>query len=437
MLKNIFLMIVLCLINIVASLGEASEKKRAINQSIDNFFDLIRAYDNLQTTITNVYHMERRNLSSAELNQEYWSYHSLPVYRGGSANRYNHKHYSSQLNWNDRLSSFISNPAEEMIRSGQVDELSSIEKYELIIGEQQFPLTLNEWSKGREYMNRSGVIPSWVGACHGTAPASLNHPRPVKAINVLSSNGQSNITFYPSDIKALLAHAWTTNGGPSAVMGSRCNEIVFNMVKSCYDTNPGSFHLALTNLIGIHQKPLIIDTDPGQQVWNRPVISYKFSYFNPQSRNYTRSITNAIIDSSRYLDDPYKAYRAAGTKKIVGVRSEIVLIDDTDPNSQIRDNPGNDKKFTLVYSYDLELDENGEILGGMWHQARFPDFVWVVADNNLPLSQSERWYSRIHPTQPNLSKVPASLRELALESRKEDQVSFWLIDYLLRLSILP
>jgi hypothetical protein len=243
------------------------------------------------------------------------------------------------------------------------------------------------------------------------------------------------VIFYPSDIKALLAFAWTTNGGPSAIMGSRCNSYSNSTVNSCLDTNPGSFHLSLINLIGVHKKPLIIDTDSGQEVWNRPVTGYSFTYFNPQFRNYTRTMTNAVIDISKYYNDPYKQFRATGTTNIVGVRSEIEFINDTPPSSEAEDTLSNDQSSKLVYTYDLELDEFGEILGGMWHRPKFPDFVWVVSDQYLPLSKSERRYALKVHVDSKTNHLPLELREMALESRKTNQVSYWAIEYLLRLSL--
>jgi hypothetical protein len=409
-------------------------KKRAINYTIDNYMDLMRAFDSLTLNITNVYRMEDRKLSSAKLTPDFWSYHSLPLHKGGTANRFNHNEFNLLYSWNQRYSSFLENPTESFIVNRISHKLSPIEKYEIIVGSKDFSLTLKEWELGKDYINNLGAIPSWIGACHGTAPAAISHARPEKAVSVLSFDGETSIIFYPSDIKALLAFAWTTNGGPSAVMGSRCHAFNNFAVKSCVDTNPGSFHLALTNLIGIHNKPLLIDTDSGPQVWNRPVISYNFSYFNPQFRNYTRRISTAIIDLDKYHNDPYKNYRAPRAKKVVGVRAEIELIDDTSPSDNLIDHSSNDRFFKLAYTYDLELDQHGEIIGGMWHQPQYPDFVWVVSEKNLPLSNSERWFPRPTSVSSTVARLPIPLVEIAQDSIKSDQVSYWVIEYLLRLS---
>lgn len=408
--------------------------KGAIGQSHDNFMDLMQAFEGFQTGITNIYIMEDKDLSAAKLSQPFWSSHSLPLYKGGSANRFSHEEFSSLKSWTERYQSYLNNPVESFIRNETTQELSPLEKYELIIGSDDFSLTAREWEKGQESIDINGNIPTWIGACHGTAPSSLIHPRPKKAISILSANGKTSVLFYPTDIKALLAFAWTTNGGPSAVMGNRCQYTNKN-IKSCNDTNPGSFHLALTNLIGLHQKPIIIDTDSGAQVWNRPVVSYRFTYFNPQFRNYTRKVANAIIDINKYQNDPYKKFRAAGTKSIVGVRAEIELINDTTTSSELFDSNITDSHFNLVFVYDLELDQDGEILGGMWHQPNFPDFVWVVSNKNIPLSNRERWLERLTTIRTGPGQLPEVLKGVGEESRKDQQISYWVVDYLLRKSI--
>lgn len=404
--------------------------KRAINTTIDNVQDLLQAYDLTMPIVTNIYQMEKQNLSEASLSQSYWSSHSLALYRGGSANRFNHPEFAEQNNWQKRYESYLEHPVETFIHNQSIQMLSPLEKYELVIDSNFHSLSLNEWIKGRDYTDSFGTIPSWVGACHGTAPSALRHSRPAHAITVLSADGKHHIVFYPSDIKALLAHAWATNGGPSAVMGSRCQQIK----GSCKDTNPGSFHLALTNLIGLNNKPIIIDTDSGPQVWNRPVISYKLKYFNPQFRYYTRGVSRAVILADQYQNDPYRSQRAIDTKKLVGVRAEIEVITDTLPSTDITDTPKNDKTFKIVLTYDLELDSNGEILGGVWHQANFPDFVWIVSNTNTPLSFHERMITKTGLVSTKKASLPIVLQQIAIESAKADQVSYWTIEYLLNLS---
>lgn len=45
-----------------------------------------------------------------------------------------------------------------------------------------------------------------------------------------------------------------------------------------------------------------------------------------------------------------------------------------------------DKFETISYWYDLEIDQNGLIVGGEWQDIIHPDFIWVVAKNYVPKS---------------------------------------------------
>ena len=43
----------------------------------------------------------------------------------------------------------------------------------------------------------------------------------------------------------------------------------------CEDTNPGAFHVVLTNFIGRLNRSFIIDKTRDLEVWNQPVYSYE------------------------------------------------------------------------------------------------------------------------------------------------------------------
>src|SRR5439155_1542285 len=47
------------------------------------------------------------------------------------------------------------------------------------------------------------------------------------------------------------------------------------------------------------------------------------------------------------------------------------------PSHQPRTGPADDATSGARYMYDLELDANGNLLGGEWYQNQHPDFVWT------------------------------------------------------------
>src|SRR5690606_515516 len=143
-------------------------------------------------------------------------------------------------------------------------------------------------------------------------------------------------------------------------------------------------------LIGLHDKPLIVDTSSDAQVWNRPIVSYELKYFNPLSRNYTRKIEHSIITRDQFTNDRYAHLRDPKYKKVVGVWAKVTFINDTSASSSTTDSPRSDRYENVKFTYDLELDDAGNILGGMWYEEQFPDFAWVVSSNSLPLTIEDR-----------------------------------------------
>ena len=56
---------------------------------------------------------------------------------------------------------------------------------------------------------------------------------------------------------------------------------------------------------------------------------------------------------------------------------EVVYLIETQPQRLSYDNAAMDAKSKVQYVYDLELDENGNIIGGEWYTNKHPDFLWT------------------------------------------------------------
>ena len=50
--------------------------------------------------------------------------------------------------------------------------LSPAEKYDLLVGDANYGLTKQMWNAGKGYHDRYGSVESWMGYCHGWAPAA-------------------------------------------------------------------------------------------------------------------------------------------------------------------------------------------------------------------------------------------------------------------------
>ncbi len=141
---------------------------------------------------------------------------------------------------------------------------------------------------GEQCSKRPGVttgrcIPTWWGICHAWAPAAILLPEPKKAVTY---NG---VEFKVQDIKALLTlvHDKTT----TKFVSLRCNTdaagtpgINFDNYgrpqggdASCRDTNPGTYHLLLTNYLGKQGASFVEDRTYDDEVWNQPLRGYRIT----------------------------------------------------------------------------------------------------------------------------------------------------------------
>ena len=125
-------------------------------------------------------------------------------------------------------------------------------------------------------------IPTWWGICHAWAPAAILLPEPKHAVTY---NG---VEFKVQDVKALLtlAHDRTE----TKFVSLRCdaldsaNEITFDKygrpngaTASCKDTNPGTFHVLMTNYLGKQGESFVYDRTWDSEVWNQPLRGYRIT----------------------------------------------------------------------------------------------------------------------------------------------------------------
>jgi hypothetical protein len=125
-------------------------------------------------------------------------------------------------------------------------------------------------------------IPTWWGICHAWAPAAIMLPEPKHAVTY---NG---VDFKVQDIKALLTlvHDRTE----TKFVSLRCdgldsaNEITFDKYGrpngssvNCKDTNPGTFHVLMTNYLGKQRASFVYDRTWDGEVWNQPLRGYRIT----------------------------------------------------------------------------------------------------------------------------------------------------------------
>lgn len=370
-------------------------------RSRNNPFRLAQSFagSDVRGQLSTLQQIESAKLLEAEISESPWSSSYWPLYKGALAQRYadvgfdgvHPEEYSAYYDYTHkpgrRFPEFLHglmDSAPEMLT------LSPAEKYDLIVGDDEGHLSENNWQQGASYAD-NGHVEEWMGLCHGWAPASYREDRPIRSIQVLAADGHTKVTFFPTDIKGLSSLLWAKAQVPTRFIGSRCNErnpkrdehgrIVS---EECFDTDPGIWHLSIVNRLGRGGKSFVFDNTYDYEVWNQPVQSYHYTYFNPRTRKNADSIEQAKVSVESFPEDIFAKYRAPrkeGLTHIVGVAMDVVYVSETYPTQESTDSVDDDRLVSVRYMYDLELNAKGEILGGEWYSNAHPDFLWTPEDD--------------------------------------------------------
>lgn len=250
----------------------------------------------------------------------------------------------------------LKSPTKEEARKMTIPELAELspsEKYDLFTGRYDYPL------KNEVNVIADPKAEIWEGICHGWSPATVNHDEPTPKLMVNPEGIE--IPFGSTDIKALLSYyyAFGYRAPDTHQMGKRCYKKAFrNEDKDCgEDLNAGAFHIVLANRIGIDQKSFIADIKRYEQVWNHPFVSFD----------------SKIIST----DKPFPN-SAPLTVKTVRLQTRISYLDENGNDWQTVKGTSKQKYDYLNYDYRLDLNSNGEIIGGNWISKERPDFLWLT-----------------------------------------------------------
>lgn len=382
--------------------------------------------------------MEAAHLRSASLAEHPWSSTYWPIYLGLLADRYADTAFPGSVDWkvNDEY-------IEQHLGTSATDLLSPAEKYDLLVGDSSYTLTHAMLSEGRQYYEETGSVQTWMGICHGWAPASYMTPRPEHEIRVLAADGTTWINFYPADIKGLASLLWANGESSIRSIGGRCNDqnpatdgLGRPTNPNCLDTNPGTWHLAVVNQIGVSKRSFVIDAEWTAQVWNQPIYSYSYTYFNPKTRQSVPSLEEARVDLRSFPEDRLRGVRAPQAATIVGIDMDVTYTIETWPMAAQTDDPNKDAFRTIHYQYDLEIDSSGRIIGGEWYELNHPDFMWTPAPGAIARSVGDELLDQREDRQiwNGESSVPASWKMAAKRSSAESQPLGRIVDSLVKLS---
>ncbi len=369
----------------------SSEKqgRAQINNNNDNPASLV---DNKDSMVTNLLTMDEK-YKSAKLEVQPWSDTYWPLYSGNIAWRYGDSSFpnGSESEWLKVTEFYNKLIAVDLFSSdaSKYDSLSPAEKYDLLVGDTNKSLTASALRSGQEIFNAYGKVEEWMGICHGWAPAAYNMPRPEKLITVTAADGKTRINFYPSDLKGLGSYLWANAKYRSKFIGGRCNEKEPKMDKrtnrvtdqDCFDTNPGTWHTVIVNQLAIAKRSFVFDATYDYEVWNQPVLSYEYTYFNPKTKKQTNDIKKATVKKGSVDSIRFKKFRSENVDSVVGVSMNVSYMIENSPSQRKEDSPRYDYITSVTYLYDLELDKDQNIIGGEWYENAHPDFIWTPEAN--------------------------------------------------------
>ncbi len=349
--------------------------------------------DSPKDMLTNIDDMDAKKLMSGEVKTQPWSDYYWALYNGQLAFRYADSYFpADSTDWKVKNEYMTS----EESRRTDVNRLSPAEKYDLLVGDENKSLTRAALGEGGNFYRQSGKVESWMGICHGWAPASYMLDRPTRALTVMAADGKTKVTFYPSDIKALASLLWAQVSPPTKFIGGRCNEKDPDTDKNgrvkdqdCFDTNPGAWHLAVVNQVGVAKRSFVLDVTFDYEVWNQPVHSYSYSFFNPKTMEPVKKLKDALVEIDQFPEDKFSKYRSKKSRYVVGVSMDLTYMVETHPRQTKRDGNTDDALKEVSYEYDLELDDKMNVIGGEWYSNAHPDFLWTPDPGTRALTPAD------------------------------------------------
>lgn len=401
----------------------------------------LKALNEGENYISNIYEMEKKGLNRADTTVQPWGGSFWPLYQGMVGNTYQDKDYNTfiftlarNLNWRSNVSHYKKraekvHPKIYELSEKDLAKLAPSEKYDILLGDTSFDLTNRVWAyaekwgnekkwgflsaidlpDGYRIPNANKLMALWEGICHGWAVASGHTPRPEKTVNVTLPNGKK-MPFFPNDIKALISLMWANSTIQSNVIfeGNRCNKKYpdrdkygryidvekdrndTELLPRCADVHPGIFHVSMVNLLGVEGRSFVVDHNPEAPIANQPVSGYELTYFNPMTGK-DGPLSSSVLSREEYGDkDYFSVSRNAEATHIVGVEVKLKYVDWEYPKKAETNYPSDDKITAFDFTYDLELNAKGKVVGGQWRVSRKgkqgifssktgqPDFFWVV-----------------------------------------------------------
>jgi hypothetical protein len=182
-------------------------------------------------------------------------------------------------------------------------------------------------------------------------PATMTNPDGIK------------VYFGSSDIKGLLSYyvGQYDTAATTKFIGQRCNSDLDAQPEAannaeCLDLDAGAYHVIIANQLGLLKQGFVVDRERGIQVWNQPVNSFKTQVgeIGVPRENATSGTANSVV-----------------------VSTDMTYSKETAPKWTAHDA----YEVTETYQYSLDLDSDGNIIGGEMTSFDRVDFAWAEASS--------------------------------------------------------
>lgn len=275
-------------------------------------------------------------------------------------------------------------------RENGTNRLGALTKYDLAFH--------NGESKAAKWENEkhSRQEPYWYGHCNGTSVAGTRYQSPKNSVKrPKGCSGAGCVEFSPADIRALLSEM-NMNAKAKFISGRRCSLPQSELTKrpatrtnpqvmdACDDVNPGSFHVGLVNFLGRMKQPIIFDQKQNEEVWNYPIYKYRYNVSGPMDEGEAI----AALQLGERIDSWVFNPKARSWYKVTLTVSFRLSTTEVPQNAGQVPGP-----TEATYEYILELDGNGDVIGGEWvgkYRVDHPDFIWMPFEPLEPTGDDSR-----------------------------------------------